>query len=201
MAELELRRHMARAQLLAHNGQALDLTLKAGQVAQQDMMPAAGCIARLKTGSLMEFAATTGAIAAGATPERIGFVAEFGRQIGVALQQLDDLGGLLSPRMREKGMEDLRHARVTFAWGYAADRLAPTEFLDLTRDIRELREPSTDGFEAIASSLSVIVSDGARAQVRADLQSALRLLHERFGPNGAVLRISREIERLERGYE
>jgi geranylgeranyl pyrophosphate synthase len=201
VAELELRRQMARAQLLAHQGQALDLSINAGQVVQHEMMPVARCIARLKTGSLTEFAARTGAIAAGAPPEEIAAVADFGRELGIALQQLDDLGGILSPRLREKGLEDLRHARVTFAWGYAAERMTPTEYLNLTQAIRELREPAIDSLEAISESLSALVSDGAREQVRTNLQAALRSLHERFGPNAAVLRISREIERLERGYE
>ncbi len=208
--ELEVRRRLSRAQLLAHYGQALDLSLRASVLPQKELMPLAQSIARLKTGSLTELAGRLGAIAAGASPDVIEPIAAFGREIGVALQHLDDLGGVLSPRRRDKGREDVEQDRVTFVWGYAASRMREGPFAHLQSARRALDgheqcsgmdaaggEPA---MESVCALLRETASDGARLVVRDRLRVALAALQERFG-TGSTMTFSREIERLEQSYD
>jgi geranylgeranyl pyrophosphate synthase len=209
--ELEIRRRVSRAQLLGHYGQALDLSLRASALPQEELMPLAQSIARLKTGSLTELAARLGAVAADARPDMAESLAAFGREVGVALQHLDDLGGILSSRRRDKGQEDLEQDRVTFVWGYAAQRLPAGAFARLQEARRALDghrcRGAVDGpsegppMDAVSSALRETVSDGARSMVHDRLGAALRALQERFGPSSVMQEISREIERLEQGYD
>jgi geranylgeranyl pyrophosphate synthase len=128
-------------------------------------------------------------------------LAMFGRELGLALQQLDDVGAVLSPRMRAKGDEDIRHDRVTFAWGYAAEHLDAAAFEQLQVALRELRHPSLAQTDRVIDALRSVAEPGARKLVRARLDAAHERLVDRLGPSPAVLRIAAEIEQLEHGYD
>jgi hypothetical protein len=96
--ELALRRAIDRAVLRCHYGQALDLSVRVGELRQLEVRDVVFATTRLKTGSLMELAAELGATAARADPESLSVLAELGAELGVALQMLDDLTGICVER-------------------------------------------------------------------------------------------------------
>jgi geranylgeranyl pyrophosphate synthase len=74
-------------------------------------------LTKLKTGSLFSLACTVSPIALGASHDVVRALGDFGRDAGVAFQILDDLAEL----SRGRG-EDLRGARPTWPWVFAARR-------------------------------------------------------------------------------
>ena len=111
--QLSLLRHMSRALLACHFGQALDLSVAVDQVPKTQVELLVRAAAGLKTGRLMQLGAEVGAVAAGADEARRAALGDFGCRVGLGLQMLDDLGGLTSERRRHKGFEELRLGRLT----------------------------------------------------------------------------------------
>jgi geranylgeranyl pyrophosphate synthase len=70
----------------------------------------------LKTGALIESACRTGALAAGATPEHVGCLGEYGRAIGLMFQIVDDLLDATQPteRLGKTAGKDAALGRSTF---------------------------------------------------------------------------------------
>lgn len=199
-AELEAHRRFAETMSRAHRGQALDLGLRLGELAQHEVAGVAQAIASLKTGALMELGARLGALAAGADAAEREAIARFGRELGVALQQLDDWGGIASARMRHKGHEDLRLARVTWPWAVLAERLDAYAFKRLVAEQREADGP--EAIDALRASLRkhVLESDGPELPRRA-LRAALDTLAAQPGLCRETLsELEDEIARLEVSY-
>jgi len=122
--ELALHRQAHATLIEAHEGQALDLSLRVQ--GDQDLSPleiqvVCPQISRLKTGSLMSLAVEVGARAAGATHEvPLQNLRILIKELGVALQRFDDLGNLVPTFAGEKCYEDLRAGRLCWPWAYAA---------------------------------------------------------------------------------
>src|SRR5690606_31849625 len=107
----------------SHQGQALDLGTHVARLPQSDVATLVRTTTELKTGALMGLACAIAAEVAGAEPTLVGRLQELGAQLGVALQMLDDLSGLLNDRRRDKGEEDLRLGRATWPWAWLAEAL------------------------------------------------------------------------------
>ncbi|MFO0566698.1 MAG: polyprenyl synthetase family protein [Polyangiaceae bacterium] len=112
--ELGVRRAIDRTLLSAHHGQALDLSTRVFDLTQSEVPDVVSVTTRLKTGMLMQLAASLGAIAAGGPRQVTQALARFGMKLGAGLQMLDDLGGIVSVERCHKGHEDLTSARPTW---------------------------------------------------------------------------------------
>ena len=92
-----IRDAVAQALHRGHLGQALDLSVSIGRLPRALVYRTVATSTMLKTGALMELAAVAGALAAGASDDRVEALAQFGRRMGLGLQMLDDFGNLTAP--------------------------------------------------------------------------------------------------------
>ena len=123
--ELEVHRQFARTMCSAHRGQALDLGVRVGELVQSDV--ARGSLRHL--GAQDRRAARLRRASRGALRRRrrarsVESLARFGgRARARAADARRPAAASSSPRMRDKGDEDLRLERVTCAWALLAERL------------------------------------------------------------------------------
>jgi geranylgeranyl pyrophosphate synthase len=122
-AKLAAHERLALCLMHCHEGQALDLSVRVDQLKQSEVPVVVRAITRLKTGGLLGLATGLGAIAAGASLERVEAIATLGRELGVGLQMLDDVSGVLNAARRHKAVEDLHHGRATWIWAWLAGEL------------------------------------------------------------------------------
>lgn len=198
-SELALHRVIGRTLLACHEGQALDLCTRVVELQQSDVPRVVLTTTRLKTGKLFELAAAVGAIAAGAPSSTLRALSDFGLALGVGLQMLDDLGGIVSQQRCHKGHEDLLQARPSWPWVWAAeqsDARAYARLVSLGRQVsaRE-RHP-----EQLAGELRRLVEIDGRARVSAHLRAAFAELSEKLGRSRALDDALCEIEALEKSY-
>ncbi|HEY5374880.1 MAG TPA: polyprenyl synthetase family protein [Polyangiaceae bacterium] len=200
ITELALHRAFSRTLLACHQGQALDLSVDVTELAQSEVLPTVSAVTQLKTGKLCELAAYTGALAAGASQSKAQAIARFGRELGIGLQMLDDLGGIISERRAHKGHEDLRHRRPTWPWAWAAETLEACAYAKIQKLGRAV---SSNGEhpEQVASQLRAVVGDHGRAKAHAGLAAALSRLAEAVPEPRAILELEHELARLEKNYD
>jgi geranylgeranyl pyrophosphate synthase len=139
-ARLSAHERLSLCLLRCHEGQALDLQVRVDQLQQRDVAQVALTITRLKTGGLLGLAAALGALAAAAPGEHVSAIAALGRELGVGLQMLDDLSGVLNSARRHKALEDLRHGRVTWLWAWLAQELDRSAYDAFVRELQEVME-------------------------------------------------------------
>jgi geranylgeranyl pyrophosphate synthase len=180
-----------------HQGQALDL-VPVGELAQGEVAAVVAMSTLLRTASLTELAAVLGAIAAGAPPPVVTSLGELGRELGRALQMLDDLGGLVASERRAKGYEDLRHNRPTWAWAWAAEKEPAADYNQLRAAARRIA--GGDDPEPLRQRLAGSVESIGRERARAALRRAWSHLSDRFPPSRARDQIAAELDRLEKSY-
>jgi geranylgeranyl pyrophosphate synthase len=190
--------------LCCHQGQALDLALSVGHVPAQKLADVVAMTTHLKTASLMELAATLGALAAGGVGSVVAALGRFGREFGIGLQMLDDLGGLGVAR-RHKGREDLRLLRPTWPWAWLAEESPARvhELLSRVVDARALpfeSEASDEALDRVCDGLSSAVGERGRARTRRLLGAAWQGLVSALGPSDALDVFGREIAQLEESY-
>jgi geranylgeranyl pyrophosphate synthase len=109
-----------RALARCHQGQALDLAARIGELAMSEVPAVVAATTRHKTGALARLATELGALAAGAGVDHRARIGELGEATGIALQMLDDLGAIAAPERRAKAYEDLRAQRPTWPWAWLA---------------------------------------------------------------------------------
>lgn len=197
--ELELRRLIGRTLLRAHQGQALDLSTRVQDLAQRDVPSVVRVTTQLKTGALMELAAAVGAVAADGKPEAVAAVSRFGRELGVALQMLDDLGGIVSEARCHKGHEDLLLGRPTWPWAWAATALEPMRYGELVVLEREVARRDTHP-EELAERLRDLVGARGKRAVRLHLAKTHADLMSVVGSSGVLSDLKQEMEKLEKSY-
>lgn len=180
-----------------HRGQALDLAVCVCELPQGDVAGVVAATTALKTGSLMELAATLGAVAAGAPAATVGAFARFGHAFGVGLQMLDDLGSITSARRADKGAEDLRNGRPTWPWAWLADSASELHFTELRHQARAVLAGADP--EPLAVRLSASVADRGRAQAHQHLDAALACLEDAV-PSADTGELRAHIQRLEQSY-
>ncbi len=191
-AELTVHRAMSRTLVWCHQGQALDLRARSYELEREEVGSTVAAISRLKTGTLMELAATVGAVAAGADEKETAALARFGSELGVGLQMLNDLVGLRTSSQR--ACEDLRAARVTWCWAWASSTFAPGEYERLKAQARAVAEHGAD-LRRLAQELECVVEPGARA-ARDHLERSLHLLRGAFDPSPTMDELDCEVQRL-----
>ena len=201
-----IREAVAEALHRGHLGQALDLSVSVGRMPRALIYRTVATSTMLKTGALMELAALTGALAAGASDDSIEALAQFGRRMGLGLQMLDDFGNLTAPTPEAsdvKALEDLRNDRPTWPWALASADLDAAAFSQLQASARALCEsgdPDGTRARALAAELRMAVGMKGRRQACAYLEGALRDLRERVGDRVELALLASEIERLEVSY-
>ena len=136
--ELGLHQRLADTLYLCHLGQGLDLSAHAAEVPREKIAGVVAATTALKTGALTELAVSLGALVALARPARVGQLARFGRDAGIALQMLDDLGNLVGHKEPSKQHEDLRLGRATWPWAWLAELVDDATFERLQRRLRDL---------------------------------------------------------------
>ena len=196
-ARAELTREAVTTLMRCHQGQSLDLSVDVSHLEPRHIPQTVATTTYNKTGVLMGLAARAGAVAAGADPARSAAVAQFGEELGVGLQMLDDLGSIAARARRDKGLEDLRGGRPTWPWAWlcsAVDELA------VARLQQRLRAATCDEeLELVMTALRDSSLAVGRAAVRDQLARALSDVAPHLEPEvhrGLVA----EIERLEASY-
>ncbi len=182
-----------------HRGQALDLSARVTDLDQGDVPKVVRATTRLKTGALMELAASLGAVAAGANAQRVAALNRFARDLGTGLQMLDDLGGLTSPARAHKGVEDLMHARPTWPWAWVAAASAPDAFAALQSAAGDVVAGRGDA-GALAAELAAAVAEPGRQRVHARLHLSVADLESTLGQNAVTRALRDTITRLEKSY-
>jgi geranylgeranyl pyrophosphate synthase len=123
--------------LKAHFGQSLDVGVNVLNLPQSSIHSAVLASMNLKTGALMAFAFTSGAILAGAESKRLIAFEAYGSDLGKKLQMLDDLSNLKNPRLLEKKYEDLRERRLCWPLAKAAELLSSQDYEKIRKFILE----------------------------------------------------------------
>ncbi|HEV8549209.1 MAG TPA: polyprenyl synthetase family protein [Polyangiaceae bacterium] len=195
--ELSLRVAIDRGVLRCHYGQALDLSVRITELRQREVPELVAATTRLKTGSLLELAAEVGALAADAAAHEVAALARLGCELGVALQMLDDLTGLTSPRRSHKGHEDLLDARPSWVWSWLAEREDDVGYRRLRALAEQVTQREVEPAVLAAQLRERIAEPGAEA-VRRKLRNALAQVEPGFGGRRAFKELASEVERLER---
>lgn len=160
-----------------HHGQALDLGLPVSSLTAEQIPGVVASSTALRTASLTALAAELGALASDASGPRRSALSEVGRQLGTALQMLDDLGGLVTDERINKGCEDLHNMRPTWPWAWLIrghrDRLA--ELVERAASIA-----NDDDACAVARELGTLVEPIGREQAEQCLARATSILLETF---------------------
>jgi geranylgeranyl pyrophosphate synthase len=198
-AELDLHRRMADTLRLCHEGQALDLAARVGELHPSEIRGVARTISARKTGSLMALAATLGAVAGGGDADTVDALAAFGERLGVGLQMQNDLSELTGAAGPLKHPEDLVHGRVTWPWAWAAERLPAARFDALQLRGAKLAAGTGDA-AALARDLLAALGDDPGRPVREWLAAALADLAARVPACPALDAIRAEVTRLETRY-
>ncbi|HET7544036.1 MAG TPA: polyprenyl synthetase family protein [Polyangiaceae bacterium] len=186
-----------RSVLRCHYGQALDLSLSVVELRQSEVRELVYATTRLKTGSLFELAAELGAIAAGAPAEVVRVLAELGRDLGVALQMLDDWTGVACERRRHKGHEDLRAARPSWPWAWLSEQLDDVSYVRL-RVLSEAVMRSELDPEVLAEQFRTLLAEAPRLVIRAHVERSRAACHARFAGSPSLAELDAELTRLER---
>jgi geranylgeranyl pyrophosphate synthase len=197
--QLSLYRRLVRTLLRSHHGQGLDLTANVYALGQADVPKVVLATAELKTGALMELSAVLGALAAGAAPELVDEFAHFGREMGVALQMLDDVGGLSSEKRCHKGHEDLVHGRPTWPWAWLCAELPAAWYAELTALGRDVAAERLDP-EVLARRLRAHLRGSGRTRIRRHIQAALTRLERATGAAPGFAALRAELTRMEQSY-
>ena len=193
--ELDLHRLWADAVRVCHEGQALDLTARIGDLHPTDVISVCRVVSEWKTGTLMGMAAELGATAAGGDADTIAAVRTFGIRVGVGLQMQNDLGELTGAAGPIKHPEDLVHGRITWPWAWAAERLPAAKFDAL--QIRGAKLAAGSGDAAVlARDLLAALGPDPVGSVRAALSEAYRDLAIAVGAHPAMAEVQGELDRL-----
>jgi geranylgeranyl pyrophosphate synthase len=182
-----------------HEGQALDLTARIGDLHPAEVRALVRLISTWKTGSLMALAAGLGAAAAGAAADLIVAVRTFGERVGIGLQTQNDLSELTGAAGPIKHPEDLIHGRVTWPWAWAAERLPAWAFDALQVRGAKLSDGAGDA-AALARDLRDALGPDPRRPVREWLSSAFGDLQAAVGARPALAKLEAELFRLETRY-
>ena len=197
-ARLAAHERMASCLMRCHEGQALDLRVRVDQLPQRETRAVVCAITRLKTGGLAGLATALGAIAADAAPERVEAIAVFGRELGVGLQMLDDLSGVINAARRHKALEDLRHGRATWVWSFLAEELDRRAYEALLRELRLAMDGVAS--EALIERLRFRAGTLGLRHARDHVSAAVNALAEVIGAGVWCEEVLEQFNRLERRY-
>ncbi|MGK2942304.1 MAG: polyprenyl synthetase family protein [Immundisolibacter sp.] len=189
---------ITRALLDCHRGQALDLGVQVWALAPVVVQAVVAEQSRLKTGRLTALCTGLGAIAAGARPDRVALLQQFGEQVGVALQMLDDLTAVLLPARHDKAGEDLRCGRPTWAWALAARECSSDQYHALTASAQTAAQ--TGNWQPVCAALTTVLAPVGLGPARRALAAAGDLLGDRLAGHAHLGDLRNELDGLERAY-
>jgi geranylgeranyl pyrophosphate synthase len=188
---------MTRSLLDCHYGQALDLSARASALSPHELPAVVRATTELKTGSLVALSAALGALAGGGSDRAVRAAHCFGREVGAALQMLDDLSGVIAAKRLAKGEEDLRYDRPTWPWAWLAASQSRDDFQRLRRMAAAVAEGADAGL-LIAEMRGRLA--GERRGIHEYVEAAFARLRAVL-PHGNRLRaLESELERLEASY-
>ena len=173
-----------------HEGQTLDLTARVDRDEPKSFFSIVREISRLKTGGLVAMAASFGANSMSSHKALRNALSRFGMNVGIALQMRNDLEELRSlVRDADENVElrcdDLRHARVTWPWAWAAQLSEPDELqrlVELLSHSRTSRQAMVD----LAEQLVCLVGSRGDLTIRSRIEEPLRLLGEHVVDTNAL---------------
>ena len=195
---LQLHADIVHALVRCHHGQALDIGAHVESLTQGEALAVVRATTALKTGALTALAASLGARASEADAATVDAVAQFGADLGVGLQMLDDLGNILSAKRREKAVEDLRGGHPTWIWAWRAEDADPFTFARLQTALRHVMEGAPA--DNLLAELHDRLSHVGRVRVAAHLDGALARLREQLGASANLQPVAAELERLRSSY-
>ena len=195
---ISLHRTMLRAVMDCHAGQALDVGLDVTELPRDQLRPIVARSSALKSGALTRLAAELGAIAGGGSPDQLATVRALGASLGVALQMLDDLGGVTCEHRLAKGREDLELARPTWPWLWAAEHTDDARWARLVRTGRRVAHDGDDA-SALARELGAIVQAPGRAEIACQLAATLATIRD-AGSTELITTVEAQLARLEAAY-
>jgi geranylgeranyl pyrophosphate synthase len=164
-----------------HEGQALDLAARVDELGVDEVAPTCAEITRLKTGALTGLGARLGGMAAGAELGVCRALEAFGRRLGVALQMQNDLQELESAALQGRS-DDLRNARTTWPWAWAAE-LCPAECFQSLQ--RRLSTAVPNDLDRLAIALLKHVAKEGRLAIDNQFQQAMGSIDRRVGPSAS----------------
>jgi Geranylgeranyl pyrophosphate synthase len=197
--EVRIHRDYAMTLVRCHAGQALDLATCVWDLSQSDVSRVVSAATRLKTGSLTEFAMRLGATAAGADAKDRRALGRLGRDLGIVLQMLDDLSGIVNRVRRHKGHEDLVQGRLTWAWAWAAEWSDAKTYARLRKRARAV-DRGTLSPDVLSDEIQTLIRQRARSYVRVRLSNAVEQFREDFGPSRALTKLHNDVRELERSF-
>jgi geranylgeranyl pyrophosphate synthase len=189
---------LSRDLLRCHEGQALDLTARVVDLSRQEIGPVAMMVASCKSGGLLALGMALAAIAADAPKATRESLANFGEAIGIAIQMLDDLSGIVNPRRRAKAIEDLRLARPTFVWAWLAQDADDDVYRASLARLVSVIEGADP--EPLIEALRFRVAITGRSRARCRLRDALATLRHGLGVGPLIDALERQLGGLERLY-
>jgi len=198
--ELAMHRRTIDALRRCHYGQALDLSVRVTDLDPHAVPSVVRAVTQLKTGSLLELACTLGALAGGATQPVERALRHFGRNLGVGLQMLDDLGSVMSPRKRHKGAEDLFALRPTWPWAWLSRDLSELDYEGL-RNLANIFSIRPDSCEPLLERMRSALGAAARAAPRMHLRRAIESLRSVVGAVPQLAALEEETRVLEKSYD
>jgi geranylgeranyl pyrophosphate synthase len=197
-ARLLAHERLAECLMRCHEGQALDLAIRVDRLAQSEVSSVVHAIARLKSGSLLGLATALGAIAAGAGGARLDAIGAFGREVGIGLQMLDDLSGIVKLSRRHKAVEDLRLARATWIWAWLAEELDAETHDQLRAQLEEVIAGTAA--DALIERIRFRLATHGAHRARGQLEQAIDSLRAVVGVGGWEQDARDELACLERSY-
>lgn len=195
--ELAATRLCLEAVRVCHEGQALDLAARVGDLHPSDVITVCRAISERKTGVLMGMAAELGATVAAQDADTIPALRTFGERVGMALQMLNDLSELTGTAGPLKHPEDLTHGRVTWPWAWAAQRLTATQFDGLQVRGANMATGTGDAAVLATALLSALGPDPNRP-IHQLLEQAFLDLREAVGDHAELAVVRSELDRLTR---
>lgn len=198
--ELQLHRECLETLSTAHCGQAIDLGACIDEVPQAEVPALCASSLEWKTGELAGLALRMGGYAAGASPGTREKLHRLGKELGVGLQMLDDVGNFTLGRghaMAAKRREDLRQRRPSWIWCFAAMQLPAADYELWVRAVRALPD------EAALTSFSARydLAERARAAAAQHLRGALATMEQEFPDSaGARAQAHAFVKQMERSY-
>ena len=158
-----------------HEGQAIDLATRVGEVTPRQAQVTALAISRWKTGRLASLAGWSGAHAAAGDSPTLLAVAAFGCRVGICLQMKNDLDELAELVAGSDRCDDLRNHRVTWPWAWAASELSDRQFAAWQHRLRRsVGQPAA--FRPLAKDLLDATRRRATATINARLDRAVERL-------------------------
>jgi len=199
-ARLLAHERIAACLLRCHEGQALDLTVRVQALPAAEVPAVVRTLTTLKTGKLLELSLALGAIAGLASEERVQALSRFGRELGVGLQMLDDLSGVLNPGRREKALEDLRLGRATWVWAALAEELEAGDYGELISQLNRAQAGDGDAYEPILAQARFRLGMTGLRRVRRHVDATLGALEREIGGGRWSLDVRDELAKLERQF-